>query len=119
MPRYRKGEAEAARRRVLLGMSDYLAEFPNCGYTHDAIDRCREILDTCLAALNSEPRPSPSQVRSAVKRAVLALNKLNKCYGGSLIETDQREDLCAVLLGAAQAAGLGTEDDITEAWRQW
>ena len=37
MPKYRKGEAEAARRRVLLEMSDYLAGSPDCGYTHDAV----------------------------------------------------------------------------------
>jgi hypothetical protein len=56
----------------------------------------------------------------AVKTAVVKLNRLNEqCYG-CLIETDQREQLCELIISAAKRAGLvSTVYDITEEWRDW
>ena len=53
------------------------------------------------------------------KEAVLELNVLNDKCGEGLIETDQREAICQLLLVSAQDAGVGTDDDITEEWRRW
>lgn len=52
-------------------------------------------------------------------RQVLKLNKLKEKCGGSIIETDQREDLCQIILVAARRAGLKTEEDMTEEGREW
>jgi hypothetical protein len=39
---------------------------------------------------------------------------------GLLIETDQREQLCELIIAAAQRAGLVSDVyDITEEWREW
>lgn len=55
-----------------------------------------------------------------VRDAVLALNVLNEQCGGELIETDQREDLCEVLLRAGALRGFHyADDDVTEEWRDW
>ncbi len=59
------------------------------------------------------------QILAAAKQAVLNLNALNKECGGRLIETDQREDLCELILVAAKLAGLESDEDITEEWREW
>jgi hypothetical protein len=56
---------------------------------------------------------------AATERAVPALNELNDRCDGCLIETDQREQLCDILIAAAKNAGLDSDEDITEAWREW
>jgi hypothetical protein len=62
---------------------------------------------------------SPGGVRGAVQEAVLDINDLNAECRGGLIETDQRELLCRLILTAARRAGLDTRANITEAWRTW
>ena len=44
--------------------------------------------------------------------------KLNDNYD-SFIETLEREELCEFIIEAASIAGLESEDDITEEWREW
>ena len=49
-----------------------------------------------------------------------ALNSLNARCGGTLIETDQREDICEFIIRAGCLAGFNGEgEDGTEAWRDW
>ena len=94
----------------------------DAGYTQKHVDECGEIIDDLFSALSALPDTNRSdEIRKAVKWAVVKLNKLNDKCDGSLIETDQREDLCALLLGAAKTAGLDSADgeDITEEWREW
>jgi hypothetical protein len=43
---------------------------------------------------------------------------LNEKYD-SFIETLEREELCDFIMEKAQNAGLETEEDITEEWREW
>ena len=55
----------------------------------------------------------------AVNAAVVKLNTLNDRCDGVLIETDQHEQLCALIIAAAQRAGLVSEEyDITAEWRE-
>jgi len=77
------------------------------------------IVDAYLAKAAQEPQLPQEQVLEAVKAIVLDLNRLNKECGGGLIETGQREDLCELILTAAAGAGLATDEDITEKWREW
>jgi hypothetical protein len=54
------------------------------------------------------------------QKTILRLNKLNEECDGSLIETDQREDLAKLINLAAKHAGLeSSADDITYKWREW
>lgn len=123
MPMYPNEEVTQIRQRLLDGMADYMKGDGDtswdCGYSQADIDRCLVIVDVYLAKVASGLKVSQDEIRNAVKKAVLDLNDLNGQAGGALIETDQREDLCALLLTVAQRAGLGTDEDITEEWREW
>jgi hypothetical protein len=45
---------------------------------------------------------------------------LSWCGDGCFIETDQREQLCPLIIAAAKRAGLVSDvNDITEGWREW
>jgi hypothetical protein len=93
----------------------------DAGYTQADIDRCAKIIDAFLATLEGVPRGEKNDpILKAVKAVVVKLNKLNARCDGLLIETDQREQLCALIITAAKRAGLvSSVDDITEQWREW
>ncbi len=86
----------------------------NPGYTQDHIDKCDCILTDLLDSLQINTGADHSVLRNSVKTAVLALNELNRQCGHSMIETDQREDICTLIDEAVQRAGWDLEYDITE-----
>jgi len=57
---------------------------------------------------------------NSVKKVVLAINKLNKTYGG-FIETTEREELCSFIHSIVKETGFKLEGsvDLTEEWRDW
>ena len=93
----------------------------DAGYTQADIDRCAKILDEFLSSLEGVPRGEKNDsILKAVKTVVVKLNKLNERCDGLLIETDQREQLCALIIAATKRAGLvSSVHDITEEWREW
>lgn len=92
----------------------------DAGYSQQHIDQCATIVDELFATLARVSEPDRSEsIRTAVKVAVLALNQLNDECGSSLIETDQREALCALISAAAAHAGWESSGDLTEEWREW
>ena len=99
---------------------DYDPTF-DAGYEQADIDRCARIIDELLASLEGVPRVKKDEsILKAVKAAVVKLNTLNDRCDGILIETDQREQLCALIIAAAKRAGLvSSVYDITEEWREW
>jgi tetratricopeptide (TPR) repeat protein len=110
------------RQRLINGMLSYLQadeDAPadsDCGYTQAEIDECASIVDGYLTAL---PGSGNDRIMQLIREAVIRLNELNDRCGFALIETDQREDLCEIILVAARDAGLATSDDVTEEWREW
>lgn len=88
-------------------------------YGDEDIERCAAIVDAYLAAVGGGAKLSEQEILAHVEKAVLDLNELNDKCGGALIETDQREYLCELILRAARDAGLDTDEDITEEWREW
>ncbi|MGD1928940.1 MAG: hypothetical protein ACFB12_08510 [Leptolyngbyaceae cyanobacterium] len=112
------------RQRLLEGMVSFMEGNDNepdfdCDYTQADIDRCAAIVDAYLADIAANTDPDEDQLRFVIKKAVLQLNDLNNRCGGSLIETDEREDLGEIILVAAQECGLTTTEDVTEEWRDW
>lgn len=91
------------------------------GYEQDHVDQCAKIIDDLFVNLtNAANSKKVGIILKAVKEAVLKLNELNENCDYSLIETDQREDLCELINAAAIDAGLDSDDnDITEEWREW
>ena len=102
---------------VLDGMVAFLIEDPDCGYDRADVERCGALLDRYLDAVSGSP--GTDRVQTELERVVLRLNQLNEACDHCLIETDQREDLCALLLEAARRAGWRFEGDPTEEWREW
>ena len=124
MPEYSSTSIGDVKRRLINGMMKYMdgdPEFPNdefdCGYTQKDISKCASIIDAYLNDANASS--SDSDILLSVKNVVIQLNELNAKCGHGLIETDQREDLCEIILAFAQKNGLSTNDDVTEEWRQW
>lgn len=120
MPNFPDTNVAGLREQLLEGMRMYKQiAGATCDYGDADIEECGSILDEYLANLTKRAEPSQESIREALKKAVLDLNDLNAKCGHSLIETDQRELLCAVMLIAAGNAGLDTDDDIAEPWREW
>ena len=87
-------------------------------YSESDIQSCDAILDDYLAAIAVASDRRESLLR--VKQAVVRLNKLNAKCEHELIETDQREYLCDVIIRAAALKGFIEADmDVTEKWREW
>lgn len=58
------------------------------------------------------------EIMKLVKDVVISLNELNEKYD-YFIETMEREELCEYIIEAANIAGLESDEDITEKWREW
>ena len=116
-------ELKKRKAKLVIGMIEYLnagEEDFNPGYTEADIEKCEVVLDSFLASLEKlEQDPAESEIMECVKYVVTKLNKINDRTGGSLIETDQREQLWAYIDYAARGSGLKKPGDITEEWRRW
>jgi hypothetical protein len=116
-------DLEALKIDVLANLRRYLADMldggGDSGYTGADVGECGRILDTYLADVADVERGDEEAVRRAVRDVVLALNALNARCDGGLIGTDQREQLCTLIQRAAATAGVGSGEDVTEAWREW
>jgi len=119
MPNYANESIPAVRQRLLEEMMSCIDAVPGCDYEQEDVNRCAAILDNYVAKLNSKSNLMEAEIRDTVKQVVLDLNELNENCGHALIETDQREDICEIILASAQNAGLATEEDITQEWRLW
>jgi|SRR5690554_1387931 len=117
------GQLEELKIKLLEGMREYMADVIADGdesdYSESDIGKCGSILDSFLTKVHSADHGNTAIVISAVKETVLALNDLNESCGHSLIETDQREQICELIIQSAAAAGVGGGEDITEEWRDW
>lgn len=87
-------------------------------YSEADIGQCGAILDAYLAKVRTAREGDVAFVMAAVEEAVVALNELSeRCE--SLIETEQREQICELIRHSAAAVGVGDGEDLTEEWREW
>jgi len=113
------------KQKLIAGMVEYMeyvaANGDDPDYSKADIDRCAQIVDRFLASLTTVPQDDKNDfILATVKATVLELNQLNDDCRFRIIETDQRELLCSLIILAANNAGLGSnEDDITFQWRKW
>lgn len=91
----------------------------DAGYTQEHVDQCDSILLDFLANVQAHSGAQASVIMNDVKTLVLALNALNEKCDCAIIETDQREGICALINNAAEKAGLVLENDVTDEWREW
>lgn len=105
------------RSSLVEGMRAYMQD-GEVAYDESHIAVCEAILTKYLEAIGSATDRTSSL--SLVKDAVLAFNELNEQSGCELIETGQREDICAILIRAGALRGFNSADeDVTEEWREW
>jgi len=114
---------QAQKNDLLEGMREYLAGILDgggeAGYNGTHIGECGRILDAYLATVEEAADGDDDAVMAAVQFTVLSLNGLNERCHGSLIETDQREQICDIINRAATKAGVGAGEDLTAQWREW
>jgi hypothetical protein len=103
--------------RLTEGMLDYM-QAGHASYSEKDVEKCREILISHVEQLDT--LNDRGQAQELVKATILTLNKLNQSAGEDLIETDQREDICAFIIKAGAIKGFNSEnEDVTEEWREW
>ncbi|HDR3901189.1 MULTISPECIES: hypothetical protein [Bacillus] len=88
-------------------------------FTEENISATNTVLDTYINNLQRlGENPTEVEVMQVVKEVVIKLNELNIEHD-YFIETMEREDLYEFIDIAARIAGLESEEDITEEWREW
>ncbi|MBK6688353.1 MAG: hypothetical protein IPG45_28015 [Deltaproteobacteria bacterium] len=103
---------------ILRGTREYLEEEEAVPYEDEDVTSLSLILQDHVSALASAT--SEEDALAKLRNTVLRLNELNEKCNGELIETDQREDICAFLILAAVNRGFNAgRVDQTESWREW
>lgn len=87
-------------------------------FTEENIAATEKVLQRYLKDIFRLQGQSEDEIIRIVQATVLRLNVLNEKYD-FFIETLEREELVEFILEKAQNAGLETEEDITEEWREW
>lgn len=88
-------------------------------FTPKNIEATIKVLDSYINNLiKLGVKPKKKEIMKFVKDVVISLNELNDKYD-YFIETMEREELCEYIIEAANIAGLESDEDITEEWREW
>lgn len=93
-------------------------------YTQENCDKAQAVFDSLLCKLTQLGEDAPGDTKVEMfKEAILSLNDLDEEIGG-LIETGEREDLCALIDEITIAANLipadyGSGEGIADEWRDW
>lgn len=89
-------------------------------FTTAAIAKADALLVAYLASITDLAKAQKQAgLLPATKRLVTALNTLNRQHRGGLIETMEREELCAFIDATLRATGIDPGGDVTEPWREW
>lgn len=115
-----KKDLDAIKKRALSGMKEFL-KYCDGNYLIWDVWKVEKILNKYykeMALCSKNPKGSFTEI---VKTAVLALNDLNEKCDFSLIETDQREDICEFIIKTAYFFNFiqNENEDITGEWRDW
>jgi hypothetical protein len=85
----------------------------------DFTNAARAVIRSGCEALNElGPKPRRADVRAILKKTVLWFNDADEKAGG-VIETEEREDICAVLEEMAYVARQKVLVDEIDEWREW
>ncbi len=102
--------------RLKKNMSGFIELEPY--YTPKDVDVCIQMIQNHLDHMAQTF--DREEAITLVKKTVLDLNDLNEKCNACLIETDQREDICEIIIMAGHLKGYNEmNEDITEEWREW
>jgi hypothetical protein len=99
----------------LLARWDAHPPYPPAEFTSAARDRLRE---AALALQALGPKPRKAEVRALLKATVNWFNAQDAEFGG-VIETEEREDICAALEDLVAAANHQSLIEEIDEWRNW
>ncbi len=95
------------------------------------VDRTEHLLKEFVASVErcSTSESDFPQVMQSIEALVVALNKVNEDFDHGVIETDEREELCAFIDEVVVAKGIDIEtlaasqncgrNELTDQWRDW
>ena len=104
----------------MISYMGFFEEDEECPFTKEDVAKCETILTYYLESLAALSDPTDEKIMVCVQEAVLALNQLNEDTDYGMIETEERENIWALIQTSAVECGLQNySDDITEEWREW
>lgn len=99
--------------QLLLSMHDFLkTNHETCQYTLSEINECARILEKFLNSINDN---KDSKIKDIIEETVEELNALNASTTYSLIETEQRELICSLMVNAVGIEAI----DFIDMFREW
>lgn len=115
---------------VVAPMQSYLTICREDGgevdFSEKHIAKCAALMRDYAEILTKLTKPQGAardkEIMAAVKTLILALNKLNEKTNYTMLETDERENICALVHDVAIACGLSDipdDDDVTGEWREF
>ena len=105
--------------------SQFTPEQYECGtILREICDKIEKRIDLFIAVLIEIGEYADKTVKErVVKMTIVIINQINNAYQYSLLDTNEREDLCELFDRICESAGLNLKDypneDITEQWRDW
>ena len=87
-------------------------------YTESDVQAVGAVIDRYLEQLPACEGDS-GKIQTCVDGAVREINALNQQSELHLIDTFRREELCAIMGGAAELAGASAQEDMTYGQRMW
>jgi len=127
---WRDAKAEE-RRRLAVGEITPAQCYMEQLFPDAFIDRTDALLSGFAAQIAGTATDASAypRIMAQIESLVLALNQVNIDFNGAVIETGEREDLCAYIdavlvehgidLDALAAAHGCTADELTDQWREW
>ena len=112
-------EIKDKKKYLLHWMYDFIEDDDEPAYLKEHVEECDQILTSFINKVASNSSSDFLWVSAQVESLVQKLNELNFKLDHQLIETDQREDICALIELVFQNEGHEYKEDITEAWREW
>ena len=113
-----EGEVQSLLKSIQYGMLDFIEGEDEPDYSSEDVTACITLLLEFMSSMESDTQTIES-AKDHVKALVLSLNELNHECGYSLIETDQREEICEFIQKTVTIVGVALNGDVTEEWREW
>ncbi|WP_042355192.1 hypothetical protein [Bacillus rubiinfantis] len=87
-------------------------------FTEEGLVESEIALLSFVKEIKSLENQKETEVLEKVKEVVIKFNEINEKFE-FFIETMEREELYEFIDNIAREAGLNTDQDITEEWREW
>jgi hypothetical protein len=113
-------QIEEKKKYLLHWMYDFIEGDDEPAYFKADVEEFDQVTSAFIKEVNESSKHTDfSWISARVEALVKSLNELNMKHAHQLIETHQREDICALINLVIENAGHECTEDITQAWREW